>query len=84
MMRGGIGLKAKRISEKRPFIESRTIPNYSHNKNKFVDLLRVINRDSNLYFEQVTDYESGEIIHKCEEPLSQHQGHGSAKRLKPA
>jgi hypothetical protein len=42
----------------------------------------VIDRDNNRYFEMVTDYESGEIIHHCEEPLSEHQGHGSAKPKK--
>jgi len=34
------------------------------------------------YLETVTDYESDEVIHHCEEPLSVHQNHGSAKRKK--
>jgi hypothetical protein len=34
------------------------------------------------YREKVTDYETGEVLRDCDDPLSQHQGHGSAK-LKP-
>jgi hypothetical protein len=31
------------------------------------------------YSEKVIDRETGEVINYCEEPLSVHQGHGSAK-----
>ena len=34
------------------------------------------------YKEIVKDKTTGEIIHKCEEPLSKHIGHGSAKHKK--
>jgi hypothetical protein len=30
--------------------------------------------------EHIVNPNTGEVIHHCEEPLSQHQGHGSAKR----
>ncbi|HEX5132088.1 MAG TPA: hypothetical protein VFX92_06340 [Candidatus Krumholzibacteria bacterium] len=36
-------------------------------------------RDRNLYKEKVTDLETGEIIHECDEPLSEHRGHGRDK-----
>ncbi len=42
---------------------------------------RVIDRQNDRYFEQVTIFDDGEITHHCEEPLSSHQGHGSAKKL---
>lgn len=34
----------------------------------------------NWYSEKVTMKDTGEIIHQCEEPWDQHQGHGSAKK----
>jgi len=76
----GYGLKAKRPSQKKPYVEDLSMPDYSHNREKHVHRQRVIDRDNDHYFEKITDYETGEVIHHCEEPLSQHQGHGDAKR----
>lgn len=76
----GIGLKAKRPDQKKPFIEELSMPSYSYSRKKYVHRLRVIDRDNDRYFEKITDYETSEIIHNCEEPLSIHQGHGDAKR----
>ena len=42
----------------------------------------VIDRENDRYVEKGTDYESDEVIRQCEEPLSQHQGHGSARGRK--
>jgi len=41
-----------------------------------------IDRKNDFYREIVKDKTTGEIIHKCEEPLSEHIGHGSAKHKK--
>jgi RecJ-like exonuclease len=41
-----------------------------------------IDRKNDSYREIVKDKTTGEIIHKCEEPLSEHIGHGSAKHKK--
>ena len=79
----GYALNGKRPGKKKPFIEERSLPNYSRNRDKYVHLQRTIDRDNDHYSEKITDYQTGEIIHKCEEPLSQHQGHGSAKHQKP-
>ena len=46
---------------------------------KWMKKSRVIDKNSDKYFERVVDPETGEIIHHCEEPLSDHFGHGSAK-----
>lgn len=43
---------------------------------------RYIDREKNQYKEIVKDKTTGKIIHKCEEPLSEHKGHGSAKHKK--
>jgi hypothetical protein len=77
--RDGIGVKAKRAGEKKPYIEDLAVPDYSRSLGKIVHRERVIDRDNDRYSEKITDYESGEVIHLCEEPLSQHQGHGNAK-----
>lgn len=37
-------------------------------------------KKSDWYFERITDLETGEVIHECEESLSQHRGHGTAKK----
>lgn len=39
---------------------------------------RIIDKDNNRYYEHVEDC-NGTIIHHCEESLSEHYGHGSAK-----
>lgn len=31
------------------------------------------------YSEKIRDEETGEMLHHCDEPLSEHQGHGSAR-----
>ena len=41
---------------------------------------QLIDKDNDLYEEVVTNLRTGEIIHECEEPLSEHRGHGSDKK----
>jgi len=82
VFRDGIRVEAKHAREKRPFIEELAGPDFSRSKEKAVQKERIIDRDNDRYTEKVTDYESGETIHHCDEPLSQHQGHGSAKHKK--
>lgn len=40
---------------------------------------RAIDRREDRYFEKVTDVDTGKVLHECNESLSQHRGHGSAK-----
>jgi hypothetical protein len=40
---------------------------------------RTIQRDRNWYAETVIMRDTGEVVHHCSEPLSQHTGHGSDK-----
>ena len=68
--RAGIGIKAKRPGQKKPYVEDISVPTFSHNRKKLVHRARVIDRDSDQYMETITDYESGETIHRGEEPLS--------------
>lgn len=46
---------------------------------KWMKKERNIDKDNNKYKEIVTDPETGEVVHHCEEPLKKHTGHGSAK-----
>ena len=41
---------------------------------------RIIDRENDRYVERYTDTETGVVTRHCDEPLSQHVGHGSAKR----
>jgi hypothetical protein len=43
-------------------------------------LERVIDRAKNWYKKLITDPETGKVVHHCEEPLTDHRGHGSAKK----
>ena len=44
---------------------------------------KIEDRENDRYLEHIVNRKTGEVIHHCEEPLSQHQGHGSAKRKEP-
>lgn len=45
---------------------------WQHRQSRFVQKERLIDRDADRYFEKVTDPDTGEIIHHCDEPLSEH------------
>lgn len=52
---------------------------YSVLLQKWVDMYRIINRKHNIYFKYITDKETGDTFYYCDEPLTKHQGRGSAK-----
>lgn len=79
VVRDGVGLKVKRAGERKPYVEDRGLPSFTHKFQKLVFRQVLIDRDNDWYSEKITDYETGEVLHECNEPLSQHQGHGSAK-----
>ena len=80
ILRDGIGVKAKHTGDKKPFIESKDIPDYNRDRGKIVNLKRIIDRENDIYHEIITDYETGEIIYEKKEKLSEHTGHGYAKK----
>jgi len=80
--RDGIHMKAKRPGQKRPYVEDMSAPSFSVSRQKHVHRSRVIDRDNDKYMERVTDYESGEVIHEDQGKLSEHVGHGTARRAK--
>ncbi|MEM3846154.1 MAG: hypothetical protein QXU98_10695, partial [Candidatus Parvarchaeota archaeon] len=41
---------------------------------KWVKKERLIDRENNRYYEKIIDPETKEVIHKCDEPLTEHTG----------
>ncbi len=78
-VRDEVGVKVKRAGESRPFIEDRAVPVFSRDRQKLVREVRIIDRDNDQYSKTITDYETGEVIYQCDEPLSEHQGRGDAR-----
>jgi hypothetical protein len=75
-------LKARHGIKGKPFMEQ-TVGDDLHRKTgRWMKLHRVIDRAKNWYREIVQDPETGQVVHKSDEPLTEHRGHGSAKTKK--
>ena len=74
-----IGGKIKSEGQKRPSGEFMYGADYSKKEHRYMKKERVIDRKNNVYHEKVIDPVSGTVIHECDEPLTDHFGHGSAK-----
>ena len=77
--RVGMRFNAKKEGGKKMHLEYRQEPSFSRDLEKDVEHLRIIDRKHDRYVEKVSHYDSEEVVHRCEEPLSEHKGHGSAK-----
>ena len=44
---------------------------------------RLLDKDSNVYYEFVKDPGTGQVVHTCHEKLTEHRDRGSAKLLRP-
>jgi hypothetical protein len=53
---------------------------YWRARGKWTKLKRIIDRDNDSYSKTIIDPQTGEVILSVEHPLSEHRGHGSAKR----
>ncbi len=80
--RSKLSYKGRRCGKKKPFIWGTVGADLFRKIQKWMRLERVFNRENDYYKEVVTDPITGDIIHHCEEPLSKHQEHGSAKKRK--
>lgn len=71
----------KRKGQRRPLLDRFGGADFSPLFGKLMHKIRIFDRrtDPATYFEQVTDPETGKVIHHCSELLSKHIGHGSAK-----
>jgi hypothetical protein len=78
--RGRLGYKARHGTGKKPYTEGVTGGSWSYRLLRWLQLKRTVDREADLYEEEVVDPETGEVIHHQKEPLSRHTGHGSAKK----
>jgi hypothetical protein len=72
--------KGKRPDRKKPYVETQSGDQMAGSTGRWMEKFRRIDRDDDQYDEVVVDQESGEIVHECHEPLSEHCGHRSAKK----
>jgi len=75
--------KAKRGGKGKAFIEGVIGDSLYRKIGRWMRLERVIDRQNDAYKEVVTDPKIGEQVHRNEEPLSQHIGHGDDRKNKP-
>ena len=77
-----IKIRQKSPQNKKPIIEIIAGDSLTKKTGKWAHREMYIDRKNDQYREIVRDKKTGEIIHFTEEPLSQHKGHGSAKKRK--
>lgn len=83
---GSVGFKSKlkmkalRPGFRKPFIEQVVGDDLHRKSGRWMKLTRRIDRLNKWYHEEVVDPTTGQIIHRCDEPLPNHRGHGSAKQ----
>lgn len=75
-----LNYKGRRGGKSKPFVVGKIGADLFVKLQKWVHLERVIDRANDRYKEVVIVPTDNELIHRCEESLSQHQSHGSAKQ----
>jgi hypothetical protein len=75
-----VGIKARHGSSGTPFLESKFGDSLQHKTGEWMSREMTVDRENDRYKEIITNPETGKVIHHCEEPLSSHRGHGSAKK----
>lgn len=71
---------AKKGGRGKPFVTGKAGAEFFRRDQRWHWVVRQINRARNWYSELITDQETNEIVRAIEEPLSDHQGRGSAKK----
>lgn len=71
--------KTKVPGQKKPAREFIYGVDYSKTEKQYMEKERIIDRENDNYHEKITDPNTGKVIHECNEPLTKHFGHGSAK-----
>jgi len=79
-MKSKLQIKGRRGGKGKPFIELIKGDSLSTKLERWMKKVRIIDRENDWYSEIITDPDTGETIHWCEEPLSKHKGYGSAKK----
>lgn len=78
-------LKARhgKIGQVRPFLELQTGDDRYRKTGEWNRREKMEDQENDRYLEHIVNPRTGEVIHHCEEPLSQHKGHGFAKQSDP-
>jgi DNA-directed RNA polymerase subunit RPC12/RpoP len=79
-LHSSLGIKGRHEGVKKPFIEQKQGADLQHSTGRMVQKERILDRENDQYRERVVDPLTGEVIHECQEPLSSHTNHGSAKK----
>ena len=79
-VKSSLQLKARHGTRGKPFLEQKSGDSFFRKAQKWVYRIMRVDRENDLYSEVVVDPNTNKVVHKCEEPLSKHQGHGSAKK----
>jgi hypothetical protein len=66
----------------KPWLTTMSEPSWSYDRQKWVHREKTEDRRNNWYSEKVTDPDTGEVIHEAGEPLTDHRGHGIARKKK--
>ena len=74
------GMKLKRSGKGKPAFESVSGDDQYKKTGKWNKLDRVIDRENDRYKERIVDGDTGSTIRDVDEPLSEHQGRGAARR----
>ena len=75
-----IGYSPKKEGVKKPIVESIHRLETQVSTGRLVEKSRLIDRENDRYAEHIVDDTTRETIHRSEEPLSEHRGHGSANK----
>ena len=79
VIRSELRIKVKRPREKRAFNEQLVGDEFHRDTQTWRKRQRLFDRDGDRYVEVITDADGNEV-HRCEEPLSAHVGHGTARK----
>jgi hypothetical protein len=75
-------LKARKPGSKKPYLEIKAGESLEHSTGLWRDRVQRVDREQDQYHKVIKDQTTGEVLHECIEPLSKHQGRGSARKGK--
>lgn len=79
-LHSSLGYKGRRGGKSKPFRWGVVKDSLSIKIGQWMRLTRLFDKETDIYEEVVIDPDTGEVVHQIKEPLTKHQGHGSAKQ----
>jgi len=80
--RGDLGFAHKVPDDKKPIAWGKHGHSLTKSTGRWAVRTRLFDRRNNTYHERIVEKETGKVLHECDEPLTDHVGHGSAKEKK--